>query len=97
MARSYEGSHARLKQLVRKALRGEELVLSALGGSGKSFSFPETACSSFRFWLAVTGGHGVSKDEIWFSLFGNWFEEFVQSEENDRIGYVKVNGAVPGE
>jgi hypothetical protein len=36
MARSYEGSHARLKQLVRKALRGEELVLSALGGSGRN-------------------------------------------------------------
>lgn len=45
MARSYEGSHARLKQLVRKALRGEELVLSALGGSGKSFRFVEAAYS----------------------------------------------------
>lgn len=41
MARSYEGSHARLKQVIRKALRGEELVLSAIGGSGKS-------CALFR-------------------------------------------------
>lgn len=47
--------------------------------------------------LPVTGGHGVNKDEIWFSLLGDWFEKFVQPETSDRIGYVKVNGAVPGE
>jgi hypothetical protein len=38
----------------------------------------------------------VWKNEIWFSLFGEWFERFMQPDSDDRIGYVKVNGAVPG-
>ncbi|GHJ85051.1 hypothetical protein NliqN6_1453 [Naganishia liquefaciens] len=106
MARSYEGSHARLKQVIRKALRGQELVLSTIGGSGafpgfgpRSFSF----CGPFRAadtydtlpMLPVTNGHGVSTDEIWFSRFGEWFEGFMQPRSKERIGYVKVNGAVP--
>jgi hypothetical protein len=96
MARSYEGSHARLKQLVRKALRGEELILSALGGSGKNHLLSRNSVELIWLVVPVTGGHGVNKDEIWFSRLGEWFEKFVQPDRSDRIGYVKVNGAVPG-
>lgn len=101
MARSYEGSHARLKQVIRKALRGEELVLATIGGSGAVFpALPDLPCFAILITPLVpppvTGGHGVSTHEIWFSLFGAWFEEFMQPERDERIGYVKVNGAVPG-
>jgi hypothetical protein len=94
MARAYEGSHARLKQVIRKALRGEELVLSTIGGSGKLPG--STFVTTLNDIPAVTGGHGVWKNEIWFSLFGEWFERFMQPDSDDRIGYIKVNGAVPG-
>lgn len=99
MARSYEGSRARLKQVIRKALRGEELVLSTIGGSGAFSHAPSLTllCDTDHASRAVvTGGHGVSRHEIWFSLFGEWFEGFMQPERDERIGYVKVNGAVPG-
>jgi hypothetical protein len=36
LAKAYEGSHARLKRVLRQALRGEELVVSTIGGSGRS-------------------------------------------------------------
>lgn len=96
MARAYEGSHARLKQVIKKALRGEELVLSTIGGSGK---LPDLTFFIKLIRISrntVTGGHGVWKNEIWFSLFGEWFERFMQPDSDDRIGYIKVNGAVPG-
>ncbi|KAJ9117453.1 hypothetical protein QFC22_004303 [Naganishia vaughanmartiniae] len=79
LAKAYEGSHARLKRVLRQALRGEELVLSTIGGS-------------------VTGGFGVSTEEIWFSRFTNWFERFAQpttAGDQDRMSYLKVNGAIP--
>lgn len=52
-----------------------------------------------NFIRAVTGGFGVSTEEIWFSRFGSWFEKFAQpsiSGEKSRMSYLKVNGAIPG-
>lgn len=36
LKRSVSGSHHRLRQLLRKSLRGESLTIAAIGGSGKS-------------------------------------------------------------
>jgi hypothetical protein len=47
----------------------------------------------------VTGGFGVSKEEIWFSRFANWFEKFAQPtlhDDRSKMPYLKVNGAIPG-
>jgi hypothetical protein len=41
---------------------------------------------------AVTKGHQVEKDEIWFHKFTLWLQEFV----GDRVTVHEVNGAAPG-
>ncbi|KAK4689994.1 hypothetical protein P7C73_g97, partial [Tremellales sp. Uapishka_1] len=71
LSRAYEGSQHRIRQFLHKALRGEDLVISAIGGS-------------------VTKGHHVEKNEIWFSVFGEWLDEFLVDAK-----IKKVNGAQP--
>lgn len=62
-ARTSDGSRARLTDVVRRVVLGEELLMSAIGGS-------------------VTNGHQISKNEIWFSRFTEWINQFLPADDS---------------
>jgi hypothetical protein len=110
MARTYEGSKARLRDMVRRTILGQELIVSAIGGSvtnGHQVDASET-------W--------INKLTDWFNTFMPPPEDFTkmrarekaqskkqkqkQSEEEQEgwrtvqaseNGWKGINGAVPGE
>jgi hypothetical protein len=80
---------------MQRALRGEDIVIGVLGGSGakRVRDTPQTCNRQLisSITCTVTRGHGVFSTEIWANLFTDWFKEFIP-KGGEVIG---VNGAVP--
>jgi hypothetical protein len=84
MARTYEGSRARLRDMVRRTILGEELIVSAIGGSvtnGHQVDASET-------W--------INKLADWFNTFMPPPEDYTKIRAREN-GWKGINGAVPGE
>ncbi|WRT69354.1 uncharacterized protein IL334_006338 [Kwoniella shivajii] len=67
LTRAYEGSHYRLQQFIHKALRGEALTISAIGGSitgGHQVQRDEIWFHKFREWLNTFFGNDVDITEV---------------------------------
>ncbi|OCF40181.1 hypothetical protein I317_06005 [Kwoniella heveanensis CBS 569] len=67
LTRAYEGSHQRLRQLLHKALRGEALTISAIGGSvtkGHQVWVNEIWFRKFWEWFTDYVGSDVQVTEV---------------------------------
>jgi hypothetical protein len=110
MARTYEGSRARLRDMVRRTILGEELIVSAIGGSvtnGHQVDASETWINKLADWFNTfmpppedyTKIRAREKARIKKQKQKQSGEEqegwrVVQASEN---GWKGINGAVPGE
>lgn len=112
MARTYDGSRARLRDMVRRTILGEELIVSAIGGSvtnGHQVDASETWINKLTSWFNTF----MPPPEDYTELRArekaqNKKQKQKQGEEEGRQegwrivqasenGWKGINGAVPGE
>lgn len=98
MARSYDGSGERLKTVLKRAMLGEELVLSAIGGSvtrGHNIYKSEIWFKAFTDWfnsfLPATSSAEIYK----FGTLGGEGDDIEKGGEKTQFKHIAVNGAVP--
>lgn len=84
MTRGYEGSLARLERFVHKVVRGEEVKVGVIGGSGRSLRRRAELTE-------VTAGHHIRNDEGWPYKLHQFVNEFYKPAKDIPV----INGAAP--
>lgn len=112
MARTYEGSRARLRDMVRRTILGEELIVSAIGGSvtnGHQVDASETWINKLTDWFNTFMPPPEDYTELRAREKARIEKQKQKQKQSDeepegwRVvqasenGWKGINGAVPGE